>query len=194
MTETQLAAIEDYMHAVSECGGISQSAGAGTVARLAKAESTLLAALADTAQEPTCTGWVAPKNHYAVPVFFNPYTGEPRDVRDVQSDPQGVMIIPPGKVEVLAAQPPAPVQKSVAWKHDCAALLTTVVPWIDACPHCGKPRTPPADVTLLTDGEIIAAIASAKKVPTTYAGWVRDQRIEYGRAIEQAVRQKAGLA
>ena len=29
----------------------------------------------------------------------------------------------------------------VAWKHDCAALLANDVElWIDACPHCGKPR------------------------------------------------------
>ena len=29
----------------------------------------------------------------------------------------------------------------VGWKHDCAALLTNDVElWIDACPHCGKPR------------------------------------------------------
>ena len=29
----------------------------------------------------------------------------------------------------------------VAWKHDCAALLANDVDlWIDACPHCGKPR------------------------------------------------------
>jgi hypothetical protein len=50
------------------------------------------------------TGWVAPKNHYAAPVLFNPYTGEPRDVRDVQSDPQGILIVPPGKVDMLAAR------------------------------------------------------------------------------------------
>lgn len=32
----------------------------------------------------------------------------------------------------------------VAWKHDCAALLTNDVElWIDACPHCGKPRPAP---------------------------------------------------
>lgn len=32
----------------------------------------------------------------------------------------------------------------VAWKHDCAALLTNNVElWIDACPHCGKPRSAP---------------------------------------------------
>lgn len=49
------------------------------------------------------TGWAAPKDQYAVPVMFNPYTGEPRDVRDVQSDPQGILIVPPGKVNQLAA-------------------------------------------------------------------------------------------
>ena len=51
------------------------------------------------------TGWIASKDHYAVPVMFNPYTGEPRDVRDVQSDPQGILIVPPGKVEMLATPP-----------------------------------------------------------------------------------------
>lgn len=58
------------------------------------------------------TGWVAPKGQYAVPVMFNPYTGEPRDVRDVQSDPQGILIVPPGKVEMLAT-PPAQAADSV---------------------------------------------------------------------------------
>lgn len=49
------------------------------------------------------TGWAAPKDRYAVPVLFNPYTGEPRDVRDVQSDPQGILIVPLGNVEMLVA-------------------------------------------------------------------------------------------
>lgn len=50
---------------------------------------------------------------------------------------------------MLASAPPAPQasvvqQEPVAWKHDCAALLTNDVElWIDACPHCGKPRTNP---------------------------------------------------
>jgi hypothetical protein len=38
----------------------------------------------------------------------------------------------------------------------------------------------------LTDEQIDAAIKSAKKVDTGYAGWVRDQRREFGRAIEAA--------
>ncbi len=60
------------------------------------------------------TGWIARKDHYAVPVLFNPYTGEPRDVRDVQSDPQGILIVPPGNVDVLAAPTtqPAPQQEA----------------------------------------------------------------------------------
>ena len=38
-------------------------------------------------------------------VLFNPYTGQPRDVRDVQSDPQGVLIVPLGKVEMQTSAP-----------------------------------------------------------------------------------------
>jgi hypothetical protein len=45
-------------------------------------------------------------------VLFNPYTGEPRDVRDVQSDPQGILIVPIGHVEMLAA----PKQAEPAWQ------------------------------------------------------------------------------
>ena len=45
-------------------------------------------------------------------------------------------------------QPTQPVEREpVAWKHDCAALLTNDVElWIDACPHCGKPRNAPQPV------------------------------------------------
>ena len=55
-------------------------------------------------QEPAkrATGWVAPKDHYTTPVFFNPYTGDPRDVRDVRSDPQGILIVPPGAAWLTA--------------------------------------------------------------------------------------------
>ena len=44
-----------------------------------------------------------------------------------------------------APEAPQPVKREpVAWKHDCAALLTNDVElWIDACPHCGKPRPAP---------------------------------------------------
>lgn len=42
---------------------------------------------------------------------------------------------------------PARSGEPVAWKNDCAALLTNDVElWIDACPHCGKPRNAPQPV------------------------------------------------
>ena len=52
---------------------------------------------------------------------------------------------------------PAHSGEPVAWKHDCAALLTNDVElWIDACPHCGKPRNAPQPVERepLTDAQI----------------------------------------
>jgi hypothetical protein len=51
------------------------------------------------------TGYVAPKDRYVPPVLFNPYNGEPRDVRDVQTDPQGILIRPPGALLVAAGAP-----------------------------------------------------------------------------------------
>jgi hypothetical protein len=68
--------------------------------------------------DPRTTGWVAPKDHYTTPVLFNPYTGQPRDVRDVQSDPQGILIVPPGAA-IVAARPAAPLPE---------------------CPHASEPR------------------------------------------------------
>jgi hypothetical protein len=50
------------------------------------------------------TGWTNPQARYAVPILFNPYTGERRDERDVQSDPRGELIVPPGMVDIHAAQ------------------------------------------------------------------------------------------
>ena len=50
-----------------------------------------------------------------------------------------------------AAAAPEPV----AWKHDCAALLTNDVElWISNCPHCGKPRHthPPAERVAMLEG------------------------------------------
>jgi hypothetical protein len=42
------------------------------------------------------TGFSPRRDYYSVPVLFNPYTGEPRDARDIASDPQGTLIMPPG--------------------------------------------------------------------------------------------------
>ena len=76
------------------------------------------------------TGWIASKDRYAVPVMFNPYTGEPRDVRDVQSDPQGILIVPPGKVEMLAAPTPA-AQAAESVLEDAARYCAFI--------ECGQP-------------------------------------------------------
>jgi len=72
--------------------------------RCSDAITNLKAALEQPEQEPAkrATGWVAPKDHYTTPVFFNPYTGDPRDVRDVRSDPQGILIVPPGAAWLTA--------------------------------------------------------------------------------------------
>jgi hypothetical protein len=72
--------------------------------RVADTLDALRAALEqpDRAQKMRATGWVAPKDHYTTPVFFNPYTGDPRDVRDVRSDPQGILIVPPGAAWLTA--------------------------------------------------------------------------------------------
>lgn len=90
----------------------------------------------------------------------------------------------------------AALAEPVAWKHDCAALLTNDVElWIDHCPHCGKPRTkltaspqPPADVPLLTDGNISWLWSEAHNDTTD-----RMPFQVFARAIEQAVRNKAGI-
>ena len=42
----------------------------------------------------------------------------------------------------------------------------------------------------LTDEQIDAAIRNSKKVDTGYAGWVRDQRREFARAIEAKLKEK----
>ena len=73
------------------------------------------------------TGWAAHRDQYAVPVLFNPYTGQPRDVRDVQSDPQGILIVPPGKVEMLAAKPT--VKQSLQVATSPAAQQTCNCRW-----------------------------------------------------------------
>ena len=54
----------------------------------------------------------------------------------------------------------------VAWKHDCAALLTNNVElWINACPHCGKPRTPAVEPAILNN-----CLSNAKQEES---GWLR---------------------
>lgn len=77
------------------------------------------------------TGWAAKRDHYAVPVLFNPYTGEPRDVRDVQSDPQGILIMPPSAQMLAAAPPPAAPEPSEAEVEAACAVYDALGPTTD---------------------------------------------------------------
>ena len=82
-----------------------------------------------------------------------------------------------------AEQAPAVDAVPVAWKHDCAALLTNNVElWIDACPHCGKPRAPARKP--LTDEQILKAISP--ELWMHIEGTEREMRLRDARAIEAA--------
>ena len=60
-------------------------------------------------------------------VLTNPYTGQPRDYRDVESDPAGTLIVEPGK-PLKAASPPAARLEG-----------PTEVEWMMACNEIGGP-------------------------------------------------------
>ena len=101
-------------------------------------------------------------------------------------------------VDALKEWQPAQ-QEPVAWKHDCAALLTNNVElWIDRCPHCGKPCTsPPASKPWagLTDEDIKEAewLLSAIKEHEAYT--LQEQLLVEGvdvfaRAIEAKLKEK----
>ncbi len=69
----------------------------------------------------------------------------------------------------------------VAWKHDCAALLMNDVElWIDACPHCGKPRNAPQPVAAPLTDEQIEALPLWKR----FVGLWPETRREIVRTIE----------
>lgn len=81
---------------------------------------------------------------YALKVFeqlhnTQTYQGDNQDFSDE------IITMRAALAELEQAQKQEPAQAvPVAWKHDCAALLTNNVElWIDACPHCGKPRSAP---------------------------------------------------
>lgn len=42
-------------------------------------------------------------------MLFNPYSGRPRDPRDIQSDPEGILMLDPGE-PLLAAAPTPPAE------------------------------------------------------------------------------------
>ena len=66
-----------------------------------------IAAKPEAVATKPANAWAYPKYSYSMPVLFNPYTGEPRDARDIQSDPHGVLLVPPGKAIPFAAAHPS---------------------------------------------------------------------------------------
>ena len=89
------AAFEQWL-GIKPCGAAHDFGWAAWRARAAPA------ATHPAAQGAATTGYIAPKGRYVPPVLFSPYTGEPRDARDIASDPRGILIVPPGAA--LAAQ------------------------------------------------------------------------------------------
>ena len=78
---------------------------------------------------------------------------------------------------------PARSGEPVAWKHDCAALLTNDVElWIDACPHCGKPRNAPQPVERvpLTDEQVAEGLAKLSRHMGLFMGGVRFAEQHHG--------------
>ena len=49
--------------------------------------------------------------------YFNPWTGEKRDPRDVDSDPTAVLLLPPGEGVKAAPTPTSPLTHQVAGSH-----------------------------------------------------------------------------
>ncbi|MDO9148282.1 MAG: hypothetical protein Q7U52_11590 [Hydrogenophaga sp.] len=88
---------------------------------------------------PATTGWAAKKDWYSVPVLFNPYTGEPRDARDIQSDPQGILIAAPGAHLLAAAPQPQPVQQEPCPECDGTGTVAGSQAHFP-CPLCTPPQ------------------------------------------------------
>jgi hypothetical protein len=96
-----------------------------------------------------------------------------------------------------------PEQEPVAWGVDwgkagdiaCVSIIKRLpndvieVVAVEYAPY--SYTTPPQRTWVgMTDEEIDVAIKAAKKVDTGYAGWVRDQRKEYAKAIEAKLKEK----
>lgn len=66
------------------------------------------------------------------------------------------------------------------WKHDCAALLSNDVElWIDACPHCGKPRTALAAATQpeAVVNQSLTTEAQPTEVGVAIPGWTESDAL-----------------
>lgn len=92
-----------------------------------------IAATQPAAQGVATTGYIAPKGRYVPPVLFSPYTGEPRDARDIASDPHGILIVPPGTA--LAAQAKQSEAIEAARKGGCGCCSNACADRADGCRH-----------------------------------------------------------
>jgi hypothetical protein len=59
-------------------------------------------------------------------MLFNPYSGRPRDPRDIQSDPEGILMLDPDEPihAAPAAQPSADLEHLRALLADCVQYVT----------------------------------------------------------------------
>lgn len=134
------------------------------------------------------TGYVAPKGRYVPPVLFSPYTGEPRDARDIASDPRGVLIVPPGAA--LAATPAAAqVARSEldAWRDGARFALEAVSKVDSICwltdsmkEFCIKQA---AEAVIAERDRLRALLATATGLPAQAAevlGWVHKRNGKIG--------------
>ena len=54
-------------------------------------------------------------------MLFNPYSGRPRDPRDIQSDPEGILMLDPD--EPIRAAHPEPSEETVSALRDCLSQI-----------------------------------------------------------------------
>lgn len=73
-------------------------------------------------------------------MLFNPYTGTLRHPSDIQSDPQGLLIVEPGAL-LLASEQPA--LNANCWCSTCRPPIWDDVRMV-LCPTCGNKRCPHA--------------------------------------------------
>ena len=108
---------------------------------------------------------------YAAPQAWRPDIGEVVVTRNdageivavTRQDDEGRIL------SVIAEAQPSPARELVAWKHDCAGLCANDVElWLDACPHCGKPRTTPPAQPAHIDG-IAAEVWAIAQSPAPMA-------------------------
>lgn len=83
-------------------------------------------------------------------MLFNPYSGRPRDPRDIQSDPEGILMLDPDE-PLLAAAPTPPAEAASAQRE---AML-------DAMCHAEDHTPSKPDGTTYSQREYMALLLDA---------------------------------